>query len=96
MSPPTLGPKIFSESHPDQNKWYKNNSPAFNWEKIEEAEGFSYKLDDDPFGEPDNSIDTEFSSVSFGGVENGILHFHLKAKKGSEPHFGFSQRRSSI
>ena len=26
---PPKGPKIFSESHPDQNKWYKNNSPVF-------------------------------------------------------------------
>jgi len=79
---PPKGPKIFSESHPDQNEWYKNNSPTFSWEKIEGVMGFSYKLDDDPFGEPDNTIDTESTSVSFDRVEDGILYFHLKAKKG--------------
>jgi len=79
---PPKGPKIFSESHPDQNEWYKNNSPVFSWEKIEGAAGYSYKLDDDPFGEPDNIVDTESTSVSFEGVEDGILYFHLKAKKG--------------
>ena len=79
---PPKGPKIFSESHPDQNEWYKNNSPVFSWEKIEGAAGYSYKLDDDPFGEPDNIVDTESTSVSFDRVEDGILYFHLKAKKG--------------
>lgn len=88
---PSKGPRIFSESHPDQNKWYKNNSPVFSWEKIEKAEGYSYKLDDDPLGEPDNTIDTEFASVSFDRVEGGVLYFHLKAKKegawGGTSHF---------
>jgi len=79
---PPKGPKIFSESHPDQNKWYKNNSPVFSWEKIEGATGFSYKLDDDPFGEPDNIVDTDSTSISFDKVEDGIHYFHLKAKKG--------------
>jgi len=79
---PPKGPKIFSETHPDQNKWHKNNSPVFIWERIEGAAGFSYKLDDDPFGEPDNIVDTESTSVSFDRVEDGILYFHLKAKKG--------------
>lgn len=88
---PPKGPKIFSESHPDQNKWYKNNSPVFGWEKIEKAAGYSYKLDDDPFGEPDNIIDTDSTSISFEEVEEGILYFHLKAKKekvwGGTSHF---------
>jgi len=79
--PPSKGPKIFSETHPDQNKWYKNNSPTFSWEKIGEIVGFSYQLDDNPRGEPDNIIDTELISVSFEEVEDGIQYFHLKAKK---------------
>ena len=88
---PSKGPKIFFESHPDQNKWYKNNSPVFSWEKIEGTTGYSYKLDDDFLGEPDNVVDTESSSVSFEGVADGISYFHLKAKKedvwGGASHF---------
>lgn len=34
LPPPFKGPNIFSETHPDQNKWYRNNSPSFNWEKV--------------------------------------------------------------
>ena len=79
---PPKGPQIFSESHPDQNRWYKNNSPVFSWEKIEETNAYSYKLDDDPYGEPDNVIDVRSTSISFEEVEDGIRYFHLKAKKG--------------
>ncbi len=88
---PSKGSRIFSETHPDQNRWYKNNSPTFSWEKVEEATGFSYKLDDDPFGEPDNNIDIQSTSISFENVGDGILYFHLKAKKaetwGGTSHF---------
>jgi len=81
ISSPPKGPRIFSETHPDQNRWSKNNSPTFSWEKIEEAVGYSYKLDDDPYGEPDNIIDIQSTSISFEDVEDGIQHFHLKVKK---------------
>ena len=29
IASPSKGPEIFSETHPDQNRWYKNNSPVF-------------------------------------------------------------------
>ncbi len=91
LPPPFKGPKIFSETHPDQNRWYKNNSPSFNWDRIEGSEGHSYVLDDDPYGEPDNVIDSYSNSVSFENVEDGILYFHLKAKRnqvwGGTSHF---------
>lgn len=79
---PPKGPGIFSETHPDQNKWYKNPNPTFSWDKIKGAEGYSYQLDDDPYGEPDNTIDTEATSISFEEINEGIQYFHLKAKKG--------------
>ena len=31
--PPPEGPKVFSPTHPDTNKWYKNNNPTFSWKK---------------------------------------------------------------
>lgn len=88
---PFKGPGIFSETHPDQNKWYRNPNPSFSWDKIEGAEGYSYQLNDDPYGEPDNTIDTESSSISFEETEQGTQYFHLKAKKanvwGGTSHF---------
>jgi hypothetical protein len=91
LPPPFKGPRVFSETHPDQNRWYRNNSPSFNWEKVEGIEGYSFNLDDNPYGEPDDAIDSYFTSVSFEDVEDGILYFHLKARKnqvwGGTSHF---------
>ncbi|MFH1820406.1 MAG: cohesin domain-containing protein [Candidatus Nealsonbacteria bacterium] len=81
--PPPQGPNIFSETHPDQNKWYKNANPAFSWIAPAGAEGYSYSLNDDPLGEPDNTIDIQRNSVPFEDVPEGIQYFHLKAKANS-------------
>ena len=79
---PSKGPEIFSETHPDQNKWYRNNSPSFGWEEVKGAIGYSCELNDDLYGEPNNDIDTESNFISFKEVEDRIKYFHLKAEKG--------------
>lgn len=79
--PPPEGPAVFSPTHPDQNKWYKNNNPTFNWLKEEGVTGFSYNLTKDPQAIPDNNPEGDFSSVSFSDIEDGIWYFHLKAQK---------------
>jgi hypothetical protein len=45
--PPPEGPKVYSSTHPDQNKWYKNNNPTFSWEKEEGAIEYSYTINND-------------------------------------------------
>jgi hypothetical protein len=80
--PPPEGPKVFSSTHPDQNKWYKNNNPTFSWEKEEGVTDFSYSIDYDFHGTPDNISEGSNTSVSYTGLEDGIWYFHLKAKKG--------------
>jgi len=88
---PPMGPRLFSETHPDQNKWYRNPNPTFSFDKVEGAEGYSYKLDDDSYGEPNNTIDTESTLISFEEIREGIQYLHLKAKKegvwGGTSHF---------
>ena len=79
---PSKGPEIFSETHPDQNKWYRNDSPSFDWEEIKGTTGYSCELNDDPYGEPNDEIDAESTFISFKEVEDGIKYFHLKVKKG--------------
>ena len=83
LIPPPEGPKIFSSTHPDKNKWYKNNSPTFSWEKEKGVTGFSYSFDQDPAGVPDNKSEGNYTSISYSGVEDGIWYFHIKAKKGN-------------
>jgi len=91
IPPPPKGPRVFSETHPDQNKWSKNPNPTFSWERVDEATGYSYKLDEDPQGEPDNSIDTSITSISFENITDGVKYFHVKAIKeqiwGGTSHF---------
>jgi len=80
--PPPEGPKVYSSTHPDQNKWYKNNNPTFSWEKEEGFVEYSYSINND-FGDvPDNVSEGSYSSVSYTELGDGIWYFHVKAKKG--------------
>jgi len=80
--PPPEGPKVFSSTHPDQNKWYKNNNPTFSWEKEEGVTDFSYSFDQDATGVPDNVSEGDHTSISYSDVKDGMWYFHVKAKKG--------------
>jgi len=81
LVPPPEGPKVYSPTHPDQNKWYKNNNPTFSWETEEGITDFSYSFDRDPVSVPDSISDGNFTSVSYSAIEDGICYFHVKAKK---------------
>jgi len=81
LIPPPEGPQLFSLTHPDQNKWYKNNNPTFSWEKEEKVTDFSYSFDQDPLGAPDNVSEGDYTSISYSDVGDGIWYFHVKAKK---------------
>ena len=80
ISPPE-GPKITSPTHPCLTCWYKNNNPSFYWEKEPRATEFSYSLDQDPQGVPDNISEGSQNSVALNDIRDGIRYFHLKAKK---------------
>ena len=81
--PPPEGPKVFSPTHPDQNKWYNNNSPTLSWEKEEGVTDFSYSIDNIFYGVPDNISEGDYTSVSYTDLEDEIWYFHIKAKKGN-------------
>jgi len=80
--PPPEGPRVFSSTHSDQNKWYKNNNPTFSWEKEEGVTDFSYSINQDFSGVPDNISEGDQTSISYTDLEDGIWYFHIKAKKG--------------
>ena len=81
--PPPEGPKVFSSTHPDQNKWYKDNNPTFSWEKEIGVTDFSYTLNKDPQFTPDSVSEGNENSVSYSDIGDGIWYFHVKAKKGN-------------
>lgn len=81
VMPPPEGPVIYSSTHPDQNKWYKNNNPAFNWEREEGVTDFSYSINNDPQGVPDNVSEGIETSTAYTDLADGIWYFHIKAKR---------------
>ncbi|MDP2934800.1 MAG: hypothetical protein Q8N59_03490, partial [bacterium] len=81
--PPPEGPQIFSSTHPDQNKWYKNNNPTLNWEREGGVTGFSHSMDKDFQGVPDNISEGLENAVSYDNLGDGIWYFHVKAEKGN-------------
>ena len=92
--PPPEGPIIYSTTHPDQNKWYKDNNPNFYWQKDEGVTDFSYSFDQDPLSTPDNNSEGGHSSVGYSDVKDGVWYFHVKTKKdevwGGTSHYSVS------
>ncbi len=78
--PPPLGPEISSPTHPDQERWYRENNPTFVWQKNEKAEEYSFKIDQDPGGIPSTTASGTESTATFENLENGIWYFHLREK----------------
>jgi hypothetical protein len=80
--PPAQGPDVFSPTHPEQGKWYKDPNPILKWTSIISGEGASYSMSHDPNGVPDTTIDTLDSEATFSALESGIWYFHVREKAG--------------
>lgn len=79
MSPPA-GPVVVSKTHPDQGKWYNNDSVELSWSGDLNS-SFSYILDDNPFGSPDNISEGNKNSIIYNNLSDGIHYFHIKEFK---------------
>ena len=77
--PPQRGPVVYSPSHPDQTKWYKNSAVSFTWDVGARDESYSYVLDQEPVSEPDNVPDPNRGELTYGNVADGVNYFHIKA-----------------
>ncbi|MBX4200201.1 cohesin domain-containing protein [Candidatus Parcubacteria bacterium] len=75
------GVRIYSDTHPFQDEWYKNNNPVISWDKDPGVEGFSAVFDNTPNTEPENKINTTDTSQSFENLADGLWYFHIKAIK---------------
>ena len=82
LSPrPPEGPKIFSLTHSNENKWYSDKNPVVGWEKETGVSDFSFILDSFPRTAPDNIPEEEEGTAAFEDLEDGLWYFHIKAKK---------------
>jgi len=77
---PPLPPKIFSLTHPEENEWYNNNNPQFQWRLTSDITGVSFLLDRFPNTIPDTQSEGILETKSYQNIENGIWYFHLRMK----------------
>jgi len=89
--PPPEGPRIFSDTHSDQDKWYQDSSPHFSWEKDDDVSDFSYAFSQNPQEIPDTFSEGTDYFRAYDEVPDGIWYFHLRQKKsgswGKASHF---------
>ncbi len=70
-------PQVSSPTHPDDS-WARNNKPRFEWEKVAEAEFYTYSIDDNAGTTPTGNR-TDKNSASFTNVLDGERYFHVAA-----------------
>jgi len=71
-------PKINSPTHPNEDAWYDNNNPEFNWDLPKDITGLSYIFNEESSSIPATSPGGLFDSKIFEQVEDGIWYFHLR------------------
>jgi hypothetical protein len=78
ISPPPLE---ISSPYPDENRWYSDRNPVFEWiPSSNKIVGYSCCLDHSPDTIPDSIIDTISNSISYENVGDGTWYFHIRAK----------------
>ena len=87
------GPAIISATHPDQNKWYQNNNPAFSWTLPSDITAVSFLLDQKSSANPGTISDGLLAKTGYTEVDDGVWYFHLRLKNnvgwGQAGHFRF-------
>lgn len=81
--PPPQGPAVSSPTHPDQNAWYRSNTPTLQWILEEGVTAFAWAIDQEPGGTVDTAKPKGVAtSTSFEDLDDGLWYFHIRAKKG--------------
>ncbi len=69
---------IFSFTHPNPTRWYRNNRIHLEWTNPTGETKFAYALDKKPDSIPENSRTTDRTSVDLVAPDDGIYYFHLR------------------
>lgn len=78
-----LGSVIFSSTHSDQEKWYRDNNPEFHWELFPNITDVSFALNKKPDFQLDKASEGRMNSKVYQELDDGIWYFHLRAKDGA-------------
>lgn len=78
--PPSQGPLVLSDSHPDQEKWYRESNVRLRWDDgLPPAQGYSYMISDNSTDVPDDVSESSNTLIDYRAVPDGISYFHIKA-----------------
>lgn len=77
--PPPAGPIVVSETHPDQSRWYSNQTVILNWSPETDVEGYSYVLNNEPIDVSDDIPEGLKRGVVYKNLSDGVHYFHIKS-----------------
>lgn len=75
-------PSIASATHPDQEAWYPNKNPSFNWSNGTDTTGVNVLADRKPTTNPGTNPDGLFSTYRYDDVDEGTWYFHVRLRNG--------------
>jgi len=75
-------PKVSSPTHPDQEKWYSNNNPEFEFSLPKGITGVNVLADKNSNTDPGIRSDGLFSSYTYEDVDDGVWYFHIRLRNG--------------
>ncbi len=73
-------PVVTSESHPDQEKWYKEKNAKLTWKLPEDVSAIRTLLDENKGSVPTVVYDERISSKSIENLSDGVSYFHIQFK----------------
>lgn len=79
-------PMVNSGTHPDQTQWYRARTVFLAW-PLASGIVYSYSLDHDPYGVPDEVADEPKGDLRFDGtikyenLDEGVYYFHLRERR---------------
>ncbi len=73
-------PKVKSSTHPEEDLWYPNNNPEFEWKLLIDVSGVSFKLNTSSTTDPGVISTGIIESKKFEDIVDGENYFHIKFK----------------
>lgn len=71
-------PVIVSDTHPDQDFWYKNDTANFSWKIPGGVTSIKTLFSKDPIATPTISYDNSVTRKTLNNLSDGISYFHLR------------------
>lgn len=72
---------LFSDTHPNQARWYNQNNIHISWPQSAGYDDFIYVFDQNPDTVPDGTTHTTDTETSTVANSDGVYYFHLAPRK---------------